>query len=236
MNIYEKLQLIRCELQHKDITKSGKNEFVKYGYFELSDFISEVNDLMLTHKITSTIQYDKEIAKLTLIDCEKPDNTIVFTSPMADGGLKACSPIQNLGATITYLRRYLWINALEIVESDISDASKPDTKKEPAKEPIKETPKVALTVKQSLLKKQGEVFNVMAIVHDTAERVGKNNAPITDYKVSDTDSETKSIISKYGSTMEDLKSGDLVLFKDVKVYTYQGNLTYLANSIEKIGK
>uniref|UniRef100_A0A6M3LFN0 Putative Erf family protein n=1 Tax=viral metagenome TaxID=1070528 RepID=A0A6M3LFN0_9ZZZZ len=127
MNIYEKLQAIRCELQGQTLKKSGKNEFVKYAYFELSDFIPAVNLLMKTHKITSTIQYDKDIAKLTLINCEKPEETLIFTSPMADGGLKACSPVQNLGASITYLRRYLWINALEIIEADSLDAS---TKKE----------------------------------------------------------------------------------------------------------
>ena len=105
----------------------------------------------------------------------------------------------------------------------------------PVKEPSP-APKVALTVAQSLLKKTGDVFNLMAVVHDTAEREGKNKAPITDYKVSDVNSDTKSIISKYGKTLEGLSAGDVVLFKDVKVYTYQGSLTYLAKEAEKIGK
>jgi hypothetical protein len=104
---------------------------------------------------------------------------------------------------------------------------------------VNPAPSIALTVAQSLMKKSGEVFNLMAIVHDTNERSYTKNGktePITDYKVSDANSETKSIISRFGATHEGLKSGDVVLFKNVKVGSYQGNLTYLASSLEKISK
>jgi hypothetical protein len=54
---------------------------------------------------------------------------------MAKAELKGAHPIQNLGAVETYQRRYLWMTAMEIVEHDILDASKP------AEEPKKEAPK-----------------------------------------------------------------------------------------------
>ena len=44
---------------------------------------------------------------------------------MADANLKGTHPIQNLGAVETYQRRYLYMAALEIVEHDAIDASKP---------------------------------------------------------------------------------------------------------------
>lgn len=78
---------------------------------------------MATNKMTSTITFTKEQAALTLIDIEKPESQIVFTSPMASANLKAAHEIQNLGAVETYQRRYLYMTAFEIVEADILDVT-----------------------------------------------------------------------------------------------------------------
>jgi len=48
---------------------------------------------------------------------------IEFKCPMSTAALKGCHDVQNLGAVLTYIRRYLWVNAFEIVESDAVDAS-----------------------------------------------------------------------------------------------------------------
>ena len=42
---------------------------------------------------------------------------------MSSAALKGCHEVQNLGAVQTYLRRYLWVAALEIVEHDALDAT-----------------------------------------------------------------------------------------------------------------
>ena len=76
---------------------------------------------MNENKLTSVITFDEEMATLTLIDCEKPEDTIVFTSPMRGATLKGTHPIQNLGAVETYSRRYLYTIAFDIVESDTLD-------------------------------------------------------------------------------------------------------------------
>jgi len=130
LNIYAKLQLLRCQLQDKPLKKSGKNSFQGYEYFELGDFIPQVNKLMLELHLTSVIAYTAEFATLTLINCEKPDESINFTSPMSSAALKGSHEVQNLGAVESYLRRYLWMTALELVEHDPVDSS-------PAKEPVK---------------------------------------------------------------------------------------------------
>ena len=67
------------------------------------------------------IQYDEAI--LTIINIEKPEEKIEFKSPYIKAVLKDKAggepqPIQGLGASHTYLRRYLYINALEITEFD----------------------------------------------------------------------------------------------------------------------
>lgn len=122
MNIYEKIQEIRCELQNIVLKKSGKNKFAGYEYFELKDFLPTINELMKKYKITSTVSFS-DIAVLTLINIEKPEEREIFTSPMSSANLKGCHEVQNLGAVQTYLRRYLYVNAFEIVESDPLEAT-----------------------------------------------------------------------------------------------------------------
>lgn len=129
MNVYEKLQTARCELQHMQLTKSGKNTFSHYEYYELSDFLPYINDLFKTHKLCNIITFNDEYAELKIINAEKPDEVITVKCPNAEAKLKGCHEIQNLGAVQTYQRRYLYLTALEITESDILDNAM-DNKKE----------------------------------------------------------------------------------------------------------
>lgn len=121
MNIYEKLQDCRLKLSKADLKKSGQNAYTKGNYFELGDFLPKLTEIMADLKLTSVITFDETMATLTLIDCEKSEDTIVFTSPMRDATLKGTHPIQNLGAVETYSRRYLYIMAFDIVENDTLD-------------------------------------------------------------------------------------------------------------------
>jgi len=132
--IYEKLQKCRVELQNLKLKKSGKNNYAGFEYFELKDFLPTVNELFAKNKMFSIFSMDSNIAGLEIIDCE--DKTSVkFTSPIAELELKGCNKIQALGGTHTYLKRYLYINALEIVEADLFDAvtgkEEPETTEKP---------------------------------------------------------------------------------------------------------
>ena len=133
MNIYEKLQIIRCTLQKEKFKKSGKNTYAGYEYFELGDFLPRINELMLEHKLCSNISFGADMAVLTIINIEKPEEQMIFTSPMSEAGLKGCHAVQNLGAVQTYLRRYLYVNAFEIVEHDALDGTtgKQDKQEQP---------------------------------------------------------------------------------------------------------
>ena len=122
MNVYSKLQTARVRLQESDLKKSGENKFAGFKYFELGDFLPGINKIFDELKLSSFINFTKEEAKLTIINSEKIDETIEFTCPVADLTLKGANAIQNLGGTQTYLRRYLYMNALEIVENDEFDA------------------------------------------------------------------------------------------------------------------
>ena len=122
MNVYEKLQQARIQLQKKQLKKSGKNTFAKYEYYELQDILPTINELLLENKLFSQITFNSELATLKVVNIEKPEEVIEFTSPMAEAALKGCHPIQNIGAVETYQRRYLYMTALEIVEHDALDS------------------------------------------------------------------------------------------------------------------
>lgn len=122
MNIYEKLQKMRAELQHQNLKKSGKNKFIGYDYYELSDILPVINDLQSQYKTCSCITFKPDQATLTIYNAEKPEESIEFYTPIAEVNVKGASPIQTLGAMTTYIRRYLYMTAFEIVEHDYIDS------------------------------------------------------------------------------------------------------------------
>jgi len=74
-------------------------------------------------KFITAISFTPDIAMLQVIDAENPSDVITFTCPMSHADLKGMHAVQNLGAVITYLRRYLYVTAFDIVEADQVDAS-----------------------------------------------------------------------------------------------------------------
>jgi hypothetical protein len=133
MSIYKKLSDAREHFHALELKKTGHNKFAGYKYFELGDFLIPALHVLKMYGIVSVISFGKEIATMKLIDIDKPDDFIEITSPMSSAALKGAHEIQNLGAVQTYLRRYLWVAALEIVEHDAIDSA-------PAKEKVIITP------------------------------------------------------------------------------------------------
>ena len=123
MNVYEKLNIARKKFHGIELKKSGHNKFAGYKYFELGDFIIPALDIFNEVGLTAVISFGKEEASMTIIDVDKSEDRIIITSPMSTAALKGCHEVQNLGAVQTYLRRYLWVAALEIVEHDALDSS-----------------------------------------------------------------------------------------------------------------
>jgi len=117
MSIYKKLQEARIMLQNTKLKKSGHNKFANYYYFELGDFLPEIQNICQKVGMCGVVAFNKEDAYLTIYDTDD-GSFATFTSPMSSAALKGCHDVQNLGAVQTYLRRYLWVNAFEIVEHD----------------------------------------------------------------------------------------------------------------------
>lgn len=120
MTIFEKLNEARLRFQNANVKKSGKNAYAGYSYYELSDILPFINQIANELKFCCVINFNSELATLDFCDLEK-DERITFTSPMSSASLKGCHEVQNLGAVETYIKRYLYQNCFEIVESDVLD-------------------------------------------------------------------------------------------------------------------
>lgn len=132
MNLFEKIQKIRVELQNRKLKMSGRNDYSGYDYFELEDFINPLNELMDQYKMTAIPSFTSENATLTAINIEKLDEIFVITSPFGSASLKGCHEVQNIGAVETYQRRYLYQAMFDISEHDSLNATqgKKDDKKD----------------------------------------------------------------------------------------------------------
>ena len=123
MNLYQKLQTARIALQNTKLKKSGHNRFAGFKYFELGDLLPHINNIFDDLGLISAFNIDSTgLASLMIVNIEKPDETLFFTSPTADAQVKGTTPVQSLGAVHTYLKRYLYINFLELTEGDVLDS------------------------------------------------------------------------------------------------------------------
>jgi hypothetical protein len=122
MNIYEKMQIVKQLLLAANVKKSGQNKFANYNYYELSDFLPILISLCTENKLFTRISFDNELATLEIINSEKTEEKITYTSPMRELELKGCNQIQALGGVETYSRRYLYMSAFDITENDMFDA------------------------------------------------------------------------------------------------------------------
>lgn len=122
MSVYAKLAKARAEFHALELKKSGHNKFAGYKYFELADFVQPGLKCLAGAGLVPAVTFGADEAVMTLHEIEG-DGRIEFRSPMSTAALKGCHEVQNLGAVQTYLRRYLWIMALEIIEHDAVDSS-----------------------------------------------------------------------------------------------------------------
>lgn len=130
MNIYEKIQCVKNKLLEANIKKTGINKYAGYNYYELADFTPYIVKFCDEVKLFTAISFDKEFAKLTIINSEKPEERVEYTSPIEELELKGCNKIQALGGVETYSRRYLYMSAFDIIESDMFDGGNGKEQKE----------------------------------------------------------------------------------------------------------
>ena len=118
MNIWAKLTLARKMFAAKGITKNGINRYAKFKYYTLDDIVPAKLEIFESLGLTDTIAFSDTGAMLTLTNVDNPEETIRFSSALAEDESMIANPIQKLGAVQTYVRRYLYLMMLDIVEPD----------------------------------------------------------------------------------------------------------------------
>ena len=143
----ESIISIRVKLQNSKLKKSGKNEFAKFDYFELADFLPRLNELMLEEGVNDRFSIINNndgtmTASLLLIKGDEnqdytmpfvlfdtPVNIKIDTRTKETREVKSMQDIQYLGALNTYYKRYLYLNAFGITDGDIIDSMNNDNVK-----------------------------------------------------------------------------------------------------------
>lgn len=165
-NIYKKLAEMRVELQNCDIKKSGYNEYGKYNYYEMADFLPYINEIAKNHNVFNLYELQAEKAILKVMDLEEDGCAIEFSIPIAEIAIKGANSMQNIGGVTTYTRRYLYMIAYEIAENDTFDAQvdEPEPEMDPNKILVNET---HVTTLKATMEKKGVTESKIL------ERVGK---------------------------------------------------------------
>ena len=125
-NVYQKLLEARVLFMEEDVKKSGKNMKMSYKYFELQDIVPVATPIFQKVGLLPVTTFRDDVAEMIVINVDNPTDFITFTSPMREiepivsskTGGEVTNAIQRLGSVETYQRRYLYMIALDIVESD----------------------------------------------------------------------------------------------------------------------
>ncbi|BBA50954.1 hypothetical protein FV113G1_13030 [Fusobacterium varium] len=172
--VWKKLAMARMKVQETNLVMTGTNTYDNYRYFELADFMPAINKVNFEIGLVSlfNLTNDNETAVLEIIDVED-GSSVTFKTKSAECIMvrkgARMNPIQELGATYTYMRRYMYMGAYEIAESDIVDSIENEPLNNPRKQNgngKKEEPKLAT---QNQLSKIFSVANEMNIVKTDLE-------------------------------------------------------------------
>ena len=118
-NVYQKLLEARAKFLKAGVGKSGKNMSLAYKYFELDDIVPLATQIFEEIGLVTLVNFANDLASLEVVNTEDGGDRVCFIAPLVVAeGNKAVTPVQAMGATITYYRRYLYMMALDIVESD----------------------------------------------------------------------------------------------------------------------
>ena len=164
--LYGKLKQIKVELRKVINTKSGYNTHSKFKYYQLEDFLPQVLEAFSRYNIYNEYSIDTDLeiveertdfdgdgtphksvtkrpveyAYLYLQDLDNTDDEMVYKLKTAEASVYGASAIQNLGAKITYMKRYIYMSLLDIVEPDVVDATPQGNAPQPVQQTAPQPP------------------------------------------------------------------------------------------------
>lgn len=131
LNVFQKLLAARAKFLEADVQKTGKNMHLSFKYFELDDIVPTATRIFSEVGLIPIVNFTADVATMTIVNTDNPwEETIKFEAPfnqiapiVSNAGKQATNEMQALGSSITYMRRYLYMIALDICESDSFDAN-----------------------------------------------------------------------------------------------------------------
>lgn len=113
---------IKKRILQSNLKKSGNNKFAKFKYYELQDIVPTIVTLCEEYGVYTEFSFTEKLGILRISDAEiEEGKEREITVPMAKAEIKGCNEVQLLGGSITYLKRYLLMNAFDITENDHFD-------------------------------------------------------------------------------------------------------------------
>ena len=157
-NVYQRLLTARAKFLEADVQKTGKNMHLSFKYFELDDIVPSAIRIFNEVGLIPIVNFTADTAMMNVINTDNPEESISFTAPfnqiapiVSNAGKQATNEMQALGSSITYMRRYLYMMALDICESDSIDANiGNDTAPAQTEKKAPATPQQRQEVKQEL--------------------------------------------------------------------------------------
>lgn len=150
-NVYQKLLEARIKFLASNPSKSGMNMHMSFKYFELDDIVPIANKIFEEVGLISLANFTSDTATMVIVNTENPDENVFFSAPfnqlqpiVSNTGKQATNEMQALGSSITYMRRYLYMIALDICEPDTIDPAIGDSPT-PVQAPVKNTNEAPLT-------------------------------------------------------------------------------------------
>lgn len=129
-NVYQKLMVARAKFLESDVQKTGKNMHLSFKYFELEDIVPTAIRIFNEVGLIPIVNFTTDVANMNIVNTDNPEEVIEFVAPfnqiapiVSNTGKQATNEMQALGSSITYMRRYLYMIALDICESDSIDAN-----------------------------------------------------------------------------------------------------------------
>lgn len=124
-NVYQKLIEAREKFLTSEINQSGKNMKLSFKYFELTDIVPTITHIFKDLGLLAVVRFTDTVATLTIVNTDNPEETIDFPAPfnqiqpiVSNAGKQVTNDMQALGSSITYMRRYLYLIAMDICVND----------------------------------------------------------------------------------------------------------------------
>lgn len=129
-NVYQKLIEAREQFLASDINQSGKNMNLAFKYFELKDIVPTITKIFKDLGLVAVARFSDTVATLSIYNTDNTEEVIEFPVPfnqiqpiVSNSGKQVTNDMQALGSSITYMRRYLYLIAMDICVNDEVDGN-----------------------------------------------------------------------------------------------------------------